>query len=302
MLLTRSVLVADIDTSHQGDKQLVHGWKTTHTIQMLKREVEQKGYSGFTVLRALAARQLHRHASHRPWRVLQVCYKPNFQFAALKSFDFQLTPEHCRPISESHCNPCAIYIYKPPQSKAKPPGGPKPKLVLMKAEDPRRCVFEHAATLKSGGEAPLTLTSHPGLAVIDMWAPDRQAGPWTYVELAIGDASAALRFRRKGNFLMRPDGKVLDVAMWQFIEGNNLVAVIHTAGQAKQTFKGGGGRDFVINDDGTISPKKASHLVVGLEFAPWKTAKRPNASVQRASQRNLLASAKGGPSSEECEA
>ena len=34
-------------------------------------------------------------------------------------------------------------------------GGPKPKLVLMKAEDERRCVFEHAATLKSGGEAPL---------------------------------------------------------------------------------------------------------------------------------------------------
>ena len=135
----------------------------------------------------------------------------------------------------------------------------------MKAEDPRRCVFEHAATLKSDGEAPLTLTSHPGLAVIDMWAPDRQAGEWTYVELAIGDASAALRIRRKGNFLMRPDGKVLDVSMWQYMEGNNLVAVIHTAGQAKQTFKGGGGRDFTINDNGTISPSHASHLVVGLE-------------------------------------
>ncbi len=172
----------------------------------------------------------------------------------------------------------------------------------MKAMDERRCVFEHAATLKSGGEAPLTLTSHPGLAVMDMWSPDRQAGEWTYVELAIGDASAAQRFRRKGNFLVRPDGKVLDVAMWRHEEGNHLVAVIHTAGQAKQTFKGGGGRDFVINGDGTISPKHASQLVVGLEFAPWKTAKQPNASVQRASQRDLLASAKGGPSCEECEA
>ena len=98
---------------------------------------------------------------------------------------------------------------------------------------------------------------------------------------------------------MRPDGKVLDVAMWQFTEGNNLVAVIHTAGQAKQTFKGGGGRDFVITHDGTISPKKASHRW-WFEFAPWKTAKRPTRR-QRASQRNLLASAKG-PSSEECEA
>ena len=53
--------------------------------------------------------------------------------------------------------------------------------------------------------------------------------------------------------------------MWRYMEGNNLVAVINTAGDANQTFKGGGGRDFTINDDGTISPSHASHLVVGLE-------------------------------------
>ena len=41
--------VADIDMCRQGDVQIVVGWKKSHTIQMLKREVEQKGYSGFTV-------------------------------------------------------------------------------------------------------------------------------------------------------------------------------------------------------------------------------------------------------------
>ena len=47
---TRSVLaVADIDMCRQGDVQIVASWKRSHTIQMLKREVEQKGYSGFTV-------------------------------------------------------------------------------------------------------------------------------------------------------------------------------------------------------------------------------------------------------------
>eukprot|EP00964_Phaeocystis_antarctica_P163290 scaffold139211_cov163-Phaeocystis_antarctica.AAC.1 len=75
----------------------------------------------------------------------------------------------------------------------------------MKPTDPRRCVFEHAATLKSGGEAPLTLASHPGYAVVDMWSPDRQAAEWTYVELAIDSTSAAVRFRSKGKFLVRPD-------------------------------------------------------------------------------------------------
>lgn len=33
----------------QGDVQNLEDWKKTHTIQMLKREVEQKGYSAVTV-------------------------------------------------------------------------------------------------------------------------------------------------------------------------------------------------------------------------------------------------------------
>ena len=43
------VMAADVDMCRQGDAQILGDWKKTHTIQMLKREVEQKGYSAVTV-------------------------------------------------------------------------------------------------------------------------------------------------------------------------------------------------------------------------------------------------------------
>ena len=51
-LLTRQdhcVVATDVDMCGQGDAQILEDWKKSHTIQMLKREVEQKGYSAVTV-------------------------------------------------------------------------------------------------------------------------------------------------------------------------------------------------------------------------------------------------------------
>ena len=78
----------DIDMCGEGDVEYVSGWQAQTTIEGLKWQAEQKGYSAIVVSSVL---------SH----------------AVFKKFDFPLYPEHCRPISEC-CNcPVTIYIYNP---------------------------------------------------------------------------------------------------------------------------------------------------------------------------------------------
>ena len=56
----------DIDMHGKGDKELIHNWKSKHTIEDLKRMVEAKNYSAITVSAG----------------------NPSFPFAALKSFSY----------------------------------------------------------------------------------------------------------------------------------------------------------------------------------------------------------------------
>lgn len=76
----------------QGDVEIIPNWRSTTTIESLKAKSEKKGYSSITISSG----------------------SPSFGHAALKSFSFQLTPEHCRPITECCGHPCTIYIYTPP--------------------------------------------------------------------------------------------------------------------------------------------------------------------------------------------
>ena len=81
----------DIDMCGQGDAELVHNWKKTHSVEQLKRIAEQKGYSAVTVSSGT----------------------PSFGHAAFKKFSYQLTPAHCKPISSCCKHPCTIYIFAP---------------------------------------------------------------------------------------------------------------------------------------------------------------------------------------------
>ena len=72
----------NIDMSNQGDKEIIHSWRAKHSIEDLKRIVEQKGYSAISV--------------------------GSFDFAALKKFPYQLTADHCKP-SRGYTN--TLYIY-----------------------------------------------------------------------------------------------------------------------------------------------------------------------------------------------
>ena len=72
----------NIDMCGQGDVEIIHNWRATHSIEDLKRIVEQKGYSAVCV--------------------------GNFGHAALKQFPYQLTAGHCKP-SQGYTN--TLYIW-----------------------------------------------------------------------------------------------------------------------------------------------------------------------------------------------
>ena len=76
---------SNIDMCGQGDVESIDNWMSAHSIDDLKRIVEEKGYSAFAV-----------SPDQR-----------SFGHAALKKFDFELTEEHCKPTDYS----CTIYIY-----------------------------------------------------------------------------------------------------------------------------------------------------------------------------------------------
>jgi hypothetical protein len=85
---------------------------------------------------------------------------------------------------------------------------------------------------------------------------------------AVGSAEFAVsaRFDEDGGFLTIKDSEfVLDVNMWDYSEGNKLWMVReHNDPKRRETRNPDGGRSFKINDDGTISPAHAEHLVLGV--------------------------------------
>jgi hypothetical protein len=82
----------NIDMAFQGDVEIIGDWKRHTSIDKLKKIVEEKGYSAVCV--------------------------GSFGHAALKSFEYQLTKEHCQP-SEGYTN--ELHIWFPSGKAAKPP-------------------------------------------------------------------------------------------------------------------------------------------------------------------------------------
>jgi len=90
---------SNIDMCGQGDIEFIDDWKNNTTLQSLKEICEKKGYSSITYANANAS------ISH----------------AALKKFDYQLTKEHCKPISTCCKHPCTIWIYTRPGASKETP-------------------------------------------------------------------------------------------------------------------------------------------------------------------------------------
>ena len=144
-------------------------------------------------------------------------------------------------------------------------------LVLTSKGSSNALVFENATALRAHApHVALTLSSHPGYAIVTRRSsgPHNVGHPWMVEELGVGRAhhAATATFSAEG-FLTyshgTAQGKVLDVSMWNY-ECGNTVNFVGSQKNSKETFKGGGGRNFTLNPDGTMSPSHAPHLVLGL--------------------------------------
>ena len=129
-------------------------------------------------------------------------------------------------------------------------------------------VFEHATALKGGEAKPLTLSSHPGRALVGRSPTADLVAEWSVIQIGLGPAEVAITAElQEGEFVSRTaDGRVFDVHSWHMTVGNRLCLLRSVAAHPARTRlrhkAGPGGRSFVFNGDGTLSPKMAPHLVL----------------------------------------
>mmetsp|Transcript_14998 Transcript_14998/g.19458 ORF Transcript_14998/g.19458 Transcript_14998/m.19458 type:complete len:319 (-) Transcript_14998:271-1227(-) len=241
----------NIDMCGQGDIEIIHNWKNTHSIDDLKRIVQQKGYSGFTVSNG----------------------HPSFGHAALKKFPYQLTPQHCKGIHLCCKHPCMIYIYTPPGHGAAAVAPPPPKfnplgraMILVPKGHPQQLIFKEAKHLINGQKAKLTLSgSFEGKGIGKKYGNENRSGPWRYTESAFGPADNAITVQLVQNeYLKLVDCDLtFDVSFWKY-EPGNTVNFVGGTNQKEKTLLPGGGRCWEVLPDGTISCKGARHLVLGV--------------------------------------
>eukprot|EP00746_Dinoflagellata_sp_MGD_P075781 gnl/MRDRNA2_/MRDRNA2_30471_c0_seq1.p1 gnl/MRDRNA2_/MRDRNA2_30471_c0~~gnl/MRDRNA2_/MRDRNA2_30471_c0_seq1.p1 ORF type:complete len:954 (-),score=149.58 gnl/MRDRNA2_/MRDRNA2_30471_c0_seq1:567-3368(-) len=177
-------------------------------------------------------------------------------------------------------------------------GVASPKLVLVEKDSPKRCIFSHAKTLMEGGLAPLSFTlSNEGVFAIIVRSENLNTfkDMINYLLLTVGPAAEAPSFKvryedckyltrekithtttiasENGDVIGMPSkseySMVFDVAFGKMESGNDVNLVQHIGenhGGTKNPENAG--RLFAINVDGTIAPKAANGLVLGVEFIP----------------------------------
>ena len=150
-------------------------------------------------------------------------------------------------------------------------------LILCKRGSASQLVFQNIEYLQAQQAVPMTLASHPGLAIVARGAENslRHGGDtWCYNELGIGVANMALSMQFDGEGFLTsthaPNGgaaasMVLDISWWHYEEGNtvNLVGEERRNDRSRDR---GGGRTFVLNSDGTIGAAHQPHLVLGMQL------------------------------------
>ena len=138
-------------------------------------------------------------------------------------------------------------------------------LVLVRAGSPGVLRFDHFQALQAGMAAPLTCNaSHPGNGIGTKYPEERMFKEWRYTESKMVAAqNACMAQLVQGKFIKRVDANlVLDVAFWVFQEGTAVNWV--GGGSDSRTYLNGGGRDFRVNPDGSISLVNHPHLALGV--------------------------------------
>ena len=237
----------NIDMCFQGDVQIIDNWRSKHSVAEMKRIVEQNNWSAICV--------------------------GSFDHAALKNFDFQLRPHHCKP---SQGYTCTIFVYTPPPHMAKPEGGPKPNLVLVGMTDPRRITLANHTAIAAGQQMPLTLSSHPGYAICRQF-PERRTAfrEWDYTALGIGPAEQAVTCGLVGHQLVEGATQgVITPSMMELKKDNHFDLVWHKynhpARLHAEASMRSGRRPLDVSIDpgsGAVAPLTSVSLCFGVEFS-----------------------------------
>ena len=148
-------------------------------------------------------------------------------------------------------------------------------LVLVKKGDPRQFVLDArgVAALADETAAPAPLKTDKGLHLVATLAAPLVSNPWSFVEMGIGQPAThewlgtAPAFSRKtGGFIAAEvfgAQNCLDVANGRLVVGSRLI-LIHNTQNEQHTWRARSTKQWLVNDDGTISPARAKSLVLGV--------------------------------------
>jgi hypothetical protein len=179
-----------------------------------------------------------------------------------------------------------------------------PPMILVKKGDVKQFIFDKGDldALRLGDTVELRLASHRGKSVGRKYGEERRHAGWRYTESGVGVGTPVRVSFDDAKFLKLADADlVFDVSFWKMEPGVTVNFVGGTSTKDK-TKLGGGGRDFVLNSDGTIackyvrerSPSEAPLSCASSLFAalpsPFFTAQEPpgpRAWVARAARSRL---------------
>ena len=176
---------------------------------------------------------------------------------------------------------CGASVPDPSRPETHPFDASAIALTLVKKGSMNELRLASSGELKMGAQAKLELASHPGWGIV---AKTPEKGPynvgrdrWLVIELGVGKADGPAIIRatfdtagfitscHAANNGGETPSMVFDVAWWKYEDGNN----VNLIGEAKRNEKSryaGGGRTFVVNADGSVSPAMAPHLALGFQL------------------------------------
>jgi len=134
------------------------------------------------------------------------------------------------------------------------------KVILVEACSKAALVFNRRGELTRGESVALTFEREDKqLAIVPGACECQQAGPWSFIELCVGEVEDAVQFRLDDNRIVRAGDRLeLHVPHLRFEPANNLILLTGPVSTIPL-----GARNYLLNDDGTISPQMAPHLVLG---------------------------------------
>jgi len=152
------------------------------------------------------------------------------------------------------------------------------KLILVRRDSPDICLFRNVPALKEQTVSkaghnplqiqgvPLVLENHPDMGVVRMRPEPIDVGPFgKLIRLGFGRSADAIHIALdQDGFITEVEGYVFDVDRWEFGEGNHI-QLIRGPDEGMTRLDDGekSGRCFVLNDDGSISPKSVPEMALG---------------------------------------